>query len=342
MERPDVGAVDFDATLKRGLFVAVGSVVLVVGLIALAGVTTTGAEALGRIGGAADPAGLVAAVLLISTSQLAVAMRWRALMPPAGRPGPLWTTGVLSVGLVFNYALPGPVGELLSAAMVDRRTGVGFAPAFASLAASRVVGLASACVLAVVASPFLEDTGPASAIVLPASAALLVGGLGLGMLAVRPDFVLEVLARFAPSSGGLLARLHRAATDLATALLGVVGRGAGAWAQALGWALAGHAVVSLGITVAAWSIGAEPSFAGVLFTYGVATAGALLLFVFPGSHLGWDVTFAALLVATTGVRPEEAAVVTVIARLQQTALLGIGVALMVPFVRALARGRGPT
>lgn len=340
MERPDLGGLDVSAAARRGAAVAVGSIAFVVALAAAVMASQSGAEAFARVRDAADPAGLVVAIALITLAQWTVAMRWRALLPPGHGLGAVWMTGAISVGLVFNYALPGPVGELLAALLVSRRAKLGFAPSFAALAASRVLGVGSACLLAVAMAPWVATTGPARAVVVPASVVLLLGGGGLGALAVRPDLILAVLARFEPK-GRLLGKVHRAATDLATALLGVVGRGWWAWARALGWAIAGHFAVSAGLAVAAWSIGATPSLPGVLFTYAVATAGALLLYVFPGSQVGWDVSFAALLVATTGVPAEEAAVVTVIGRVQQTVMLLIGVVITLPLVRELMAERDP-
>jgi hypothetical protein len=65
-----------------------------------------------------------------------------------------------------------------------------------------------------------------------------------------------------------------------------------------------------------------------VFTYAAATAGAVLLFLFPGSSVGWDLSFGALLVVTTGLAAGDAAAVAVVARAQQSLVLLLGVAAM--------------
>ena len=95
-------------------------------------------------------------------------------------------------------------------------------------------------------------------------------------------------------------------------------------ARAAGWALAGHLVVTVGIGIAAWSLGTTASPAGVVFTYATTTAGAVALFALPGSQVGWYAMFFTLLVATAGLSAPDAVAMALAVRLQQLIIMGAG------------------
>jgi ABC-type Co2+ transport system permease subunit len=58
----------------------------------------------------------------------------------------------------------------------------------------------------------------------------------------------------------------------------------------------------------------------------MSTAGAVVLFAFPGSQMGWDAMFASLLAAVAGVPAADAVAVALVVRVQQL-LLQVGGAL---------------
>ena len=89
----------------------------------------------------------LAALFLISMSMPFVALRWRAFFPKKVKEeaSSLMLTGFLAAAFMLNLALPGPVGEALSAAMARRKYNISFSHALASLGLSRILGLASAC-----------------------------------------------------------------------------------------------------------------------------------------------------------------------------------------------------
>lgn len=305
-------------------------------LVLAFGATSVGRDTLVDLWSRAEPLGLVGAIALISLSQPCVAMRWRSLLPrDARRPGPLFLTGVLCVGLVFNYALPGPVGELVSAVMVRRRSSIPAAEALAALAVSRMIGLGSACAVAGVlwlVAP-VETPEGWEAVFTAAAWFLLAGAVGLGLVAALPQVpramfgaLVRPLAARPGRIGALAGRADAAATQLLDAVTATLRRGPLAYVEATLWACGGHLAVATGLTLAAWSIGAEPLWSGVVFTYAAATAGALALFLFPGSHVGWDLSFAALLTLSAGMTATDATAITVVARVQQSVivLLGLG------------------
>lgn len=280
----------------------------------------------------ARPGPLLLASLLMSGAFFFMGNRWRSLMPPDSPAHPGGLTAMLCTGLLLNYAFPGPVGELGAAWFAHRRYRMGFADCLASGVAGRVVGLISASLLSALLwvvwpLPVPDQWRP----LVGGSAAILgVGGVALGFMAARPRVWQALSARLLgwihrPERLARLARrVNQGVAALTESLADVVGRGAPAYLRATGWALGGHAAVMSGIVIAAQSFGASPDPVGVAFTYAMTTAGAAVLFAFPGSQLGWDAMFVALLVATSGLSLADAVAVAAVVRLQQVGMLGVG------------------
>lgn len=298
--------------------------------------TPLGAGALHDLAARARPAPLLLAAVIMSFAFFFMGLRWRALMPAGHRP-PAWgLTAMLCAGLLLNYALPGPVGELGAAWFAHRRYKVPLADCLASGVAARVVGLASSALMAtsfwaladLPVPPGYDRWVAASALVIG------VGGAALVALAAAPGPWRRLAARLLRAVRGppalvrLAARLDAAVGSLTDALAEVAKRGARAYAAALGWAIAGHGCVLLGISVAAASFGADADPFGLAFTYAMTTAGSVALFALPGSQVGWDALFVTLMVATAGLGLPDALAVAAVVRAQQLLLLALGAALM--------------
>ena len=86
-------------------------------------------------------------------------------------------------------------------------------------------------------------------------------------------------------------------------------------------------MVALGIYVATIAIGIKASWSAILFTYAASIAASIVMFLLPGSSVGWDLLFATTLAATTKMHLLEAGAITAIIQIQQllVALLGAGV-----------------
>ena len=63
---------------------------------------------------------------------------------------------------------------------------------------------------------------------------------------------------------------------------------------------------------------------GIIFTYAVTTAGAVLLFALPGSYIGWDALFLGLLLSTAQLTQTESFAIVGIVRLQQLSYMLLG------------------
>ena len=138
---------EIHSSLRKGIiFLIVTILAILLGVVALWRFEVE-KMALEQIWNNFDPTLLLLALLLISSSMPFVAMRWRALFPHQNKKegNPILLTGILSAAFVLNLALPGPVGELLSAGMVQKKTRIQFSTALAALIVSRLIGLGSAC-----------------------------------------------------------------------------------------------------------------------------------------------------------------------------------------------------
>ena len=272
-----------------------------------------------------DPRVFVVAFAMMTGGLCFLALRWRALMPQREGVAVLPLTGIFTIGTLLNYVLPGPVGEFAAAAMVSRRFRVPAETAFAASLHARFIGLAVAG--SVSAALFLTTDMPVpdgTRRWIGAATAVIAGGaVALGVLSAHPA-VLEAISDRTVGRVPFLAGLHASVVRLARALHATGSLGPRRYAWGVLWALCGHAMVVGGIGLAAFGLGASPDPAGLAFTYPVSTAGAVVLYAFPGSQVGWDAMFGSLLVATAGLTVTDAVAITLLVRVQQllTVLLG--------------------
>lgn len=273
-----------------------------------------------------------ASVIFISLAMPFVALRWRALFPPESKEdtSPMYLTGILCAAFVFNLALPGPVGEALCAWLASTKSSVSFSEALAALGFSRIIGLASACLIAGVVywiAPFAIPEEWSFALSLSASL-LFFGALALLFLASYPAVPHSIFTKLKSNrflSASFLQKTIDGILSFLDALLQTTKRGKKAYVESLLWSLLGHGMVGLGIYWATQSMGMTAPWSAVLFTYSASIAGSVVMFVFPGSALGWDALFASTLALTAKLPTPIAIAVTAVIRLQQilVALWGI-------------------
>jgi len=321
------------AAARRGLLtVAISTAVLAVVAVAVAR-SSVGAEAR-ALWTTLQPASLAAAFALISLAFVFMALRWRSLMPPPHHPPVGGLTAIICAGLLLNYAVPGPMGEVGAAWFAHRRYGLPLADALASGVVARLIGLLTSGVLALlvwaacdlpVPEPLAPLVGGAAWVV---GLGALVGAAVVGVPEIPAGVAGWLERRWGQDTDGLGARLRGAVMALAKALAAGAARGTGPLARAALWSTGGHCCVIAGILVAAGGMGLVPSVAGLAFTYAMTTVGAVALFALPGSQLGWDALFFSLLVGTAGLPAASAAAVALLVRVQQLCFMGVGGALV--------------
>ncbi|MEC7241271.1 MAG: lysylphosphatidylglycerol synthase domain-containing protein [Myxococcota bacterium] len=288
---------------------------------------------------------LILGILAMSLGMIFVAIRWRCLLPDRDGIPPTGLTGMVCSGLLLNYAVPGPAGELASAYLVKKRYDK---PATVALAASlhaRFIGLGTAGVMAGLVSLFADlPIPPAHNDKIQIAVALIaVGALGVAVLSAFPSILIRLSHLTAGALGRRLpGRLGRASSLLHLGVcrlaegLGEVGRlGFWPYAQAAMWACLAHLFVFLGIVLACQAMGISPYLPGILLSYCAATAAVVALIAFPGSQLGWDLLLVAFLKFTAGLSPVEAWAVVILVRVQQLLLLLVGAGFLVHYGRRL-------
>jgi len=332
MEPAPLGADEARTATRR----AVWSILLLLGAILLVTValsqTELGAATVADLRARAHPLGLLGAFGLISLAFVCMAMRWRSLLLAARGAPVLSVSAILCAGLLLNYALPGPVGEVAAAWFLARRQNIPVADALAAGITGRVIGLCTAAVAALGVWLLTDLPVPPALDEAVTLAALITGGggLGLALFAARPAPFLAVAAvvlrpvRRLPRAARLADGLERGLGAVATAFGQTAQAGWGAWLRAIGWSVAGHSCVVAGICAGAASVDAAAHLGGAIFAYAASTAAVVVLFAIPGSQVAWDGLFTGLLVATAGLALPDALVVGLLVRVQQLFFMLLG------------------
>ena len=325
-----------NAPLRKGIALLLATILsIVIGMVAFWRFEI-GELSLQSIWADANYGFLSLALLLISSSMPFVAMRWRALFPKAQKSqgNPILLTGILSAAFVLNLALPGPVGELLSAGMVQKKTSIRFSTALAALLVSRIIGLGSACAIAAMmywVAPF-SIPEKWSIILQTAAIVLMLGSIGILGLAFFPQFFQRMYKLF--SIRWLYERfsIYRKLADMLEEVLSslsqTASRGKMAYCESTFWAIGGHIMVASGIFFAAQAIDVSVSWSAITFTYAASIAASVAMFMLPGSGVAWDILFATTLSISANIQELQAVSITLVVRLQQLLVAGLGVAVV--------------
>ncbi len=337
--------------VPRGLLLAAGWLVvfLLLSLALLHGMVDL--EQLVALRRQARWAPLLGSFVLLFGGLVFMGLRWRALMPDPTRVGRAGMVGICASGQLLNMALPGPVGELVAAALVQRRYGVEAPVALAASIHARFVGVVSAALITLIIWLTAPLPVPDSARPFIWGAVVMVAlwGGALGGLALWPGLFLRPTAAvrswLAPKCESRLVRGFDHLLALGTRFgesLSSMGRGMGRpHLVAAGWNLMGVASISLGAWGASWALGAPGNLAGIVFSQCAVTAGAVVLFAMPGMQVGWDAAFATLLVTTVGLPLEHALAITVLVRCQQLVVVSVGALVLAVMLRDPAVSPGP-
>ncbi len=331
---PELTSLGPSRALGSALVVALGSVALLTVALWVLFPSQLPLEDLGNLLANTQPLGLLGGLLVMTVGMVFVAFRWRVLMPQAEHVGSASLTGIVCAGLMLNYALPGPVGELGAALLVRHRHGIPATTALAASVHARMIGLGLAGVLAACTFLFADLPIPEEhhRLVAVVTVCIGLGAVTLGLLSAFPSWIRvgseRTLGRFGPRlpKAAWWAKTHDVVVALADAL-GSTGRvGWVRYTKAAFFALGAHASVTVGIYISCLAMGMHPYPPGILFTYCAATAAVVALIAFPGSQLGWDALFLTFLLATTELEPVQGLAVVALVRLQQVVLLAVGAA----------------
>jgi len=265
---------------------------------------------------------LVLGWLLMCSALVALGYRWRALL--SEKPAASFLSVSLCAALLLNYAIPGPFGEVAAAWFVHKRYAIPMADSLASGTSARLIGLATAAFASVVlwlVSPFVLSE-PLKELVFVATFLVFLGLLLLFFLFVFPTKWHAVWERANERKGGLLGKIGGGLLALAKAFARV-GRPKRIL-QAFFWSCLGHVLAYMGVAVSLWSLIGTEAWSGIAFTYCLGTSIGAVAFLFPGSQLGWDASFATLLVASSEIDVSSAAASTLVLRIEQLLMMMLG------------------
>ena len=314
------------SALKKGVFLLLSFLIaILLGIVALWNIPLSEEKSLSEIWSRTDGLQIVFAMLLISMSMPFVAMRWRALLQEGKKTSPALLTGILSAAFVLNLALPGPVGEVLSASMLSKRYQISIPKGLSALLVSRIIGLGSACAIAgIMYGCFPLALPPDKSNVLSMSAIVLsIGCIGLICLGLFPQSFLHYLQKLHLT--GWKQKFLNIFRQVLQALVDTASLGKKPYLESIFWAFMGHLMVASGIYVAAASIGLNLSWTSIAFTYAASIAASVAMFMLPGSTIAWDMLFTTTLSFTGNIPLMEAGIITLVVRIQQLLVVLFGI-----------------
>lgn len=240
-------------------------------------------EAADRLG-EVSPLGVLLGALVWTVGVGLQGLRWRALFPAGeGVPG-RWLAARVIVGAnVLNITVPGPVGEVVAAWAVHRRTGAPLPVAVASSFLARIVAVVGMGGVAVVLAPGVGAADSEEGRMVAAGGLLLgAAGLAVGLVCVWPERIAGVGAGFVERVGGArgakAARLvRRVGGDLAA-----LGRlGPAAWGEAAAWSLASAVVQAAGAWCGLHAAGLPVAPAVALYAHVLNSLGLVAVMFLP-------------------------------------------------------------
>ena len=246
-----------------------------------------------------------------------MSLRWISLMPDQEINPPVFpTTGIICAGLLLNYAVPGPVGEFASAWFVHKKYKITLSNSLASGLSARFIGLLSSMIIGVVLWYFCVIPTPEKFEQTIEILTWLIASMAIGLITLlmlpHPKKWLHIDKIFPRSK-----RIVDGISSFYESVQQTLWNNSRGLYLAIFWSICAHLVMVGGICCSVLAFGGEIRFIGLLFTYTTTTAAAILLFALPGSYLGWDALFFALLVSSAGLQAPVAAAVALCTRIQQ-------------------------
>ena len=250
---------------------------------------------------------------------IALGFRWAALLPNLKdrKAEPLFFSACLCSALLLNYAIPGPFGELAAAWFIHKRYKITIIQALVTATAARLIGLATAAFGVVVlwSGVTIRDE-----VYVWIQIVVYGVGFGLGILL----FLMYVPKRWRESlekrseTSKVCTMLHQfAQAFLAMRSLKVL-------LASIFWSFVGHVMAFVGVWISVYAVFGEQEGIAIAFSYLMGTCIGAVAFLFPGSQLTWDASLALLLYSTTSLDSADAAVMTVILRMEQLAMMLLG------------------
>ena len=241
--------------------------------------------------------------------------RWRVLLPDTTASRTFFTA-CLSSGLLINYALPGPMGELTGAWLLKREDETPMSEGLTTTAVARLLGLFTAAIGAILLWPFIEIDVDFAPLIFQG----LIIGIGIGASILAALYLsADHFARWTERKpeGHQLRTIGQAFVKIRHCSRNRFGWG-------ILYSIIGHTVAFLGVWISLQALGGSPSAIDIGFTYLVGTCCGTIAFLFPGSQLTWDAIFIGVLTSAAGYELGSATVAVAVLRIEQLAMMLFG------------------
>lgn len=242
-------------------------------------------------------------------------LRWRVLLKNT-TVSRLFFGATLSAGLLINYALPGPMGEIMGGWLLKREDNTPIVEGLTASTLARLIGLFTAAIGSVGLWWFVEVDIPE---VENMMRVLLLGiGCGAIVLIVLSIQAENIAKRFEHKEE------HNPLRLVGKALMQVQKLSAMQLLWALLHSTIGHSIAFMGIWLSLLALGSSPSPIDIAFVYLVGTCCGTVAFLFPGSQFTWDAIFTGLLMSAAGYLSGDALLAVGVLRIEQIAMMLFG------------------
>jgi len=248
-------------------------------------------------------------------TMLILGLRWRILLKNT-TVSRLFFGATLSAGLLINYALPGPMGEIMGGWLLKREDNTPIVEGLTASTLARLIGLFTAAIGSVGLWWFVDVDIPE---VENMMRVLLVGiGFGAIVLIVLSVQAEKIAKRFEDKEE------HHPLRLVGKALMQVQNLSATQLLWALFYSTIGHSMAFVGVWLSLLALGSSPSPIDIAFVYLVGTCCGTVAFLFPGSQFTWDAIFTGLLMSVAGYISGDALLAVGVLRIEQIAMMLFG------------------
>ena len=242
-------------------------------------------------------------------------LRWRALLIDTTASRTFFGAS-LSAGLLINYALPGPMGEVMGGWLLKREDNTPIVTGLTASTLARLIGLFTAAVGSILLWWSVEVDLPMANVALQT----LIVGIGCGgILLVVLCLQADAIAKRVGDKD-----TYHPLKLISEAILQIRRLSIVQLIEAFTFSVIGHGTAFIGVWFSLLALGGTPSPTDIAFVYLVGTCCGTVAFLFPGSQFTWDAIFIGLLVSAAGYDPGSATIATGVLRIAQIAMMLFG------------------
>lgn len=300
--------------VRRGIWKGLLSMLLIIGLITLVAHRIFQEDWTLSIHTVHWPKLILGWIFMVGTMGI-LGLRWRILLPET-KASRSFFAAALSSGLLINYALPGPMGEVMGAWLLQKEDKTPLSTGLTSSMLARLIGLLTAAIGTVCLWPFVTVKIEQAELILQ----ILILGIGMGGLVLIVLF--NAADRFYEWS--LQKDDTHPIRQVSAAFLSITKLSWSRIAQAFVYSALGHTTAFIGVWFSLQALGSDPTAIDIAFAYLVGTCCGTVAFLFPGSQFTWDAIFIGLLTSTAGYNLAQATGGVAVLRIEQIAMMLFG------------------